>query len=126
MFTAHDFEAGCTVYAEVGRRMRILVLFFPTTPQYFLPCGFPPASALNTGISRLPWTSPSCLTPVLLPLNGNPQMDGRTCLMFKGRVIFFIAEQIGPRHQGVTEGCVGQKGAMGYGVQHHPGISERL
>lgn len=39
--------------------------------------------------------------------------------MFKGRVIFFIAEQIGPRHQGVTEGCVGQKGAMGYGVQHH-------
>lgn len=29
------------------------------------------------------------------------------CLMFKGRVIFFIAEQISPRHQGVAEGCVG-------------------
>lgn len=39
--------------------------------------------------------------------------------MLKGRVIFFIAEQIGPRHQGVAERWVGQEGAMGYGVQHH-------
>lgn len=34
------------------------------------------------------------------------------CLMLEGRIILLIAEQIGPRHQGVAEGCVGQEGAV--------------
>lgn len=45
------------------------------------------------------------------------RVDGRpvgvaSCLMLKGRVILFIAEQVSPRHQGVTEGRVGQEGAV--------------
>ena len=47
-----------------------------------------------------------------------------TCLMLKGRVILFIAEQVSPRHQGVAEGCVGQEGAVCHWVQHHPVIAE--
>lgn len=35
-----------------------------------------------------------------------------SCLMLKGRVILFIAEQVSPRHQGVAEGRVGQEGAV--------------
>lgn len=47
--------------------------------------------------------------------------DVRTCLMLKGRIILFVAEQIGPRHQGVAEGRVGQEGAaVCHWVQHHP------
>lgn len=44
-------------------------------------------------------------------------VDGRPvgvagCLMLKGRIILFIAEQISPRHQGVAEGRVGQEGTV--------------
>lgn len=51
-------------------------------------------------------------------------VDGRPvgvagCLMIKGRVVLFIAEQISPRHQRVAEGRVGQEGTVCHRVQHH-------
>lgn len=57
------------------------------------------------------------LRPVLRVDGGPVRVAG--CLMFKGRVILFTAEQIGPRHEGVAEGRVGQEGAVCHRVQHH-------
>jgi hypothetical protein len=88
----------------------------------FLPPSLPAASALNTGISRPQHGLSSTRRPAAL---GWAPAYVRTCLMLKGRVIFFIAEQISPRHQGVAEGWVGQECAVCHWVQHHPRIVER-
>lgn len=34
------------------------------------------------------------------------------CLMLKGRIVLFTAEQVGPRHQRVAEVRVGQEGTV--------------
>lgn len=84
-----------------------------------------PWTPARVGIFRLPeW--PWCLLEARATSCSSSSklrwvcLDVRTCLMLKCRVILFIAEQISPRHQGVTEGRVGQEGTVCHWVQHHP------